>query len=147
MPKKSPTELTPAQRIAALAKIHIGKKQLGMDEETYRAMLQQVAGVSSIRDLDSQGIDVVLAHFRQAGVIFTAPKRAGKKPHNLHSNADKAAQLQKIGALLADMQLSWEYAAGIAMRMYKKQALEFCSGAELIGITTALVNKQKKVAK
>jgi len=38
-------------RSANLAKIHIAKKQLGMDDATYRAMLQSHGGVTSSKDL------------------------------------------------------------------------------------------------
>jgi len=137
--------MTTGQRNGALAKIHLAKKQLGMDDDTYRAMLQAVAGVASSKDLTERGINSVLAHLQKVGAVFTtAPKRAGKPPNNLNSQADKAKQLEKIGALLADMQLPWDYALGIARQMYQKQALEFCSSRELIGITTALVKKQQK---
>ena len=46
---------------ANLAKIHIARKQLGMDEDTYRAMLQSVGGVQSSKDLDDAGATKVLA--------------------------------------------------------------------------------------
>lgn len=58
-------------RNAALAKIHIGASALGMiqpgDDEPYRIMLHQVAGVRSARDLDGTGIHKVLAHLRACG--------------------------------------------------------------------------------
>lgn len=58
-------------RGAALAKIHIAAADLGMirdhDDDTYRAMLYQVAGVTSARDLDDAGIDKVLKHLRACG--------------------------------------------------------------------------------
>jgi len=136
--------MTKAQRNGALAKIHLAKKQLDMADDSYRAMLQAVAGVASSKDLTEQGINRVLAHLQKLGAVFVTPKRAGKPPHNLNSQADKAQQLEKIGALLADMQLPWEYAAAIAKQMYQKDALAFCSPRELIGITTALVKKQQK---
>ena len=37
-------------RNPALAKIHIAKKELAMADDTYRAMLQNIAGVSSSKD-------------------------------------------------------------------------------------------------
>ncbi|MDD5271108.1 MAG: regulatory protein GemA [Methylovulum sp.] len=146
MPKPY-SRMSETHRKAAISKIHIAKTQLGLSETHYRNILQDVGKAKSSKDLTVQGFDAVIKHLKGLGAEFTAPQRAGKKPHNLDSQAAKAKQLQKIGALLADMQLSWEYAAAIAQQMYKKQALEFCSGRELIGITTALVNKQKQVAK
>ncbi len=146
MPKPYSQRMNDTHRKAAISKIHIAKTQLGLAEADYRHILQTVGKVKSSKDLTVQGFDAVIKHLKGLGAEFTTPPRAGKKPHNLDSQAAKAKQLQKIGALLADMQLSWEYAAAIAQQMYKKEALAFCSGRELIGITTALVNKQKKGA-
>lgn len=136
--------MTAAQRAAGIAKIHIGKDQVFMDDAAYRKMLADVAGVKSSTQLTDAGISKVIKHLQGLGAVFVAPKRAGKAPHNLNSKADKSKQLEKIGALLADMKLPWDYALGIAQHMYQKQKLEFCSSRELIGITTALVKKQQK---
>ena len=43
------------QKRRDLAKIHIARKELGMEEEDYRAMLQDVAGVGSSADLTVAG--------------------------------------------------------------------------------------------
>lgn len=134
------------QRKSALAKIHLAKKQLGLDDDTYRAMLQSIGGVTTSANLTDQGLDNVIKHLAQCGVQFTKkPKRAiGKAPHNLNSEAEKAKLMQKIGALLADQKLSWNYALGIARQMFRKEALEFCTGQELWAIVNALIQRQKK---
>ena len=134
------------KRRAALAKLHLGKKQLGLDDDTYRAMLLRLAGVNSSKDLTVQGLDQVIAYLAQAGAVFTAPKKAGKAPHNLSSHANTAPQLKKIDALLADMHLPWDYANALAKRMYRKDSITFCSAQDLIGITAALVKRQQKQA-
>lgn len=96
----------------ALAKLHIAKKQLGMDEETYRAMLQQHGGVRSAKDLNERGLARVLAHLRSCGAEFSAPRRnIGKRPHNFNR---LPAYVDKVEAQLADMGLSWAYADSIA---------------------------------
>lgn len=130
------------QRKSALAKIHLAKKQLGLDDDTYRAMLQAIGGVHSSADLTDQGLDKVIQHLTQCGAQFTKkPKRhIGKAPNNLNS----VELMQKIGALLADQQLPWDYAKGIAKQMFRKDALEFCSGQELWAIVNALIKRQKK---
>src|SRR5436190_2088110 len=46
---------------ATTAAIHVGKKQLVLDDDTYRAMLHSVAGVTSSTQLDEAGADRVLA--------------------------------------------------------------------------------------
>lgn len=99
-----------------LAKIHIAKKQLGMDRSTYEDMLWTVARVRSSADLDDAGRSKVLQHLRSRG--FKA-KRTVKvnsypgRPHNINTND----QLKKIEALLTDLKLPWSYADSIAKRV------------------------------
>jgi phage gp16-like protein len=128
-----------ARRNQALAKIHMGKKQLGMDEETYRAMLLTIGGVKSSKDLTHEGLNKVIAHLEKSGAKFTKPDKYGRKPRNMGSASDRSAKLSKIEALLAEAGRAWEYAHGLAKRMYKIDALEFCDHDQLTGIITALV--------
>lgn len=130
-------------RKSDLAKIHLAKKELGMDDETYRAMLQSVAGVTSAKDLDAEARRKVLDHLRSCGMKFkrsSTPRYPGK-PHNMD------AQLEKIEALLADMNLPWSYADAMAKRMYKVDRIAWLKDQKQYqGIITALVKKQKKFA-
>lgn len=70
--KRSGTQL----RNAELAQIHIARAQLGIDEDTYRAVLWTVARVRSSKDLDWTGRKKLLEHFRAKGWKPTAPKKA-----------------------------------------------------------------------
>jgi len=125
---------------AELAKIHIAKKELGMDDATYRAMLMQLTGFSSSKDLNAHERGKVLEHLKKSGFQGKQPG----EPNNLSSSSPRAAKLGKIEALLADGKLPWAYAVAIAGRMYGKERLEFCADDELTGIITALVKDQKK---
>jgi phage gp16-like protein len=130
-----------ANKNAAMAKIHIAKQQLGLDDATYRAVLNNVAGVTSSTKLDQDGFDKVINYFEKQGVQFKSnPKKTGRVPNNLAINE----QLQKIQALLTTQGKPFEYALGIAKQMYKKQALEFCTAQELRGVITALVKAGEK---
>lgn len=71
-PKRSGTQL----RNAELAQIHIARAQLGLDEETYRAVLWTVGRVKSSKDLDWTGRKKLLEHFRAKGWKPAPPKRA-----------------------------------------------------------------------
>ncbi len=55
------------QKRRDLAKIHIARKELGMEEEDYRAMLQDVAGVGSSADLTVAGRSKVLRRLEKLG--------------------------------------------------------------------------------
>lgn len=70
--KRSGTQL----RNAELAQIHIARAQLGIDDETYRAILWAVARVRSAKDLDWTGRKAVLEHFRAKGWKPAPPKAA-----------------------------------------------------------------------
>lgn len=70
--KRSGTQL----RNAELAQIHIAKTQLGLDDETYRAVLWTVARVQSSKDLDWTGRKKLLEHFKARGWKPAAPKKA-----------------------------------------------------------------------
>lgn len=99
-------------RQADLAKIHIAKKELGMDEAAYRAMLRNVAGVDSAARLDESGRDRIIDHL----------KRLGFRPRPAHPTITPG-QYRKIRMLWLDL-----HAVGLvrdpsekAMRKYIKR--------------------------
>ncbi len=51
-----------------LAQIHIAKKQVGLDDGTYRAVLERVAGRSSAADLERRPVDPGDQGFEGAGL-------------------------------------------------------------------------------
>lgn len=131
-------------RRAELAKIHVGKKELALSDENYRAMLRNVAGVESSADLDLRGRGRVIEHMEKLGAFKTASKTA-PKAGRLH-NAGEKRELTKVNALLADAKLPVEYGDAIAKRMYSVERLEFCTSEQLRGVITALVKKSQRDA-
>ncbi|MDT3707446.1 MAG: regulatory protein GemA [Thiobacillus sp.] len=71
-PTRSGTQL----RNAELAQIHIARAQLGLDEDTYRAVLWTVGRVKSAKDLDWTGRKQLLEHFKAKGWKPAPPKQA-----------------------------------------------------------------------
>lgn len=57
-------------RRAAVAKVQIARKELGLDEDTYRAMLERITGRTSAADCDD----------RQLGDVLDEMKAKGWKP-------------------------------------------------------------------
>ena len=127
----------PKPRQADLAKIHIARKDLSMDEATYRAMLWTVARVNTAKDLDHAGRQQVLQHLHGLGW------RAKRKGHPGKVADNKQPLIKKIAALLTDMQLEWAYADGIARQMFKLDSVRFCKHEQLRKIVAALIYKQK----
>ena len=123
------------QRIAA---IHMGKKQLGLDDDTYRDMLEQVTGKRSAKDMTDDDLVKVIQHLDQLGF---SKREFGNKPK---VKLSKEALIGKIEAHLAENKLHWNYAKGIAKQMFQKEALEFCTENQLWRIVAALEYKKKR---
>ncbi|QXN68022.1 GemA protein [Microcystis phage Mwe-Yong1] len=62
----------------SLKAIHVARKQLGLDEETYRATLAEVTGKASSADMTEAERQKVLEHFRQKG--FKGASTGRRKP-------------------------------------------------------------------
>lgn len=127
-----------------LAKIHIAKKQLGLDDDTYRALLLEVAGVESAADLDEAGRYKVLNQLYRRGFVSSSGKKPHPgQPHNLKST-NRGPLLRKIEALLADKgrlegrYIPWSYARGILKRQCGVEQLEWATEEQLRGVIAAL---------
>lgn len=68
-----------------LALIHIAKAQLGLDEDHYRLLLLEAAGVRSARELDMAGFDAVMRRFGVLG--FTSRKGFASQTLAPHARA------------------------------------------------------------
>lgn len=66
-------------RNASLAKIHIARKDLGLDEDSYRAILLRVAGADSAAKLGAAGHAAVLAEFQRLGWKASPKEFNGKR--------------------------------------------------------------------
>lgn len=66
------TAILPSQ----LKRIHMLRRQAGLDDGDYRALLQRVAGKGSAKDLSPAEADVVLRHLGAAPVSANAARRA-----------------------------------------------------------------------
>jgi phage gp16-like protein len=98
------------RRNADLARIHVARRRLGLDEETYRTVLKGLAGVTSAADLDARGRARVLAAFREWGGL---PGRGARpetppSPERIVRLASRPAHVGKLRALWRRM-----HAAGI----------------------------------
>ena len=127
--------MKPPARKRELAMIHVARKQLGMDEETYRAMLWTLCRVRSAADLDAAGRQRVIQHLKMLGF---RPKRRGRST----VPADKVHLVAKIRALLAGKPEA--YADAMAYRMYGVERYEWCTPQQLRGIIAALTYDRRR---
>ena len=141
------------RRMRDLAKIHIAAKQLGLDDLTYRDILENIAGVRSAALLDDNGRILVLKRFKELGFkpkhkdeegYRSFRKSARKSGMDMPSSADRAPLLSKIGAILADLKLSWAYADGIAKKMFGIDRVRWLYPDQLSKVVVALIYNQKR---
>lgn len=116
---------------ALLAKIHIAKKDLCLDDGTYRDVLRRVTGKDSASKMLISELERVVYEFGNLGWKPSAKPKHGKKPKVSTDKPSRQAVMDKIEALLADMELHWNYAHAMARGMHKKEKLEFCTDEEL----------------
>ncbi|EAU53549.1 gp16 family protein [Mariprofundus ferrooxydans] len=137
---------TPAEyRRSELAKIHLAKKDLGLDDDTYRDVLWTICRVRSAADLDSTARFKLIKHFESLGWKQKGNRNWGRKPA---VTADKTQLLSKLEALLADNRLAWSYADGMAQRMFKVDKVAWLNPEQLRKLVAALqisVNRKKAV--
>lgn len=134
--------MSDARRTQEIAKIHCLRRDLKLDEDTYRDLLQSIAGVRSAGELDAAGRRLVIeAMKKDAG---PDANRYPGRPHNADSR-NARPEMTKLEALLANQKLPWAYADGIAEHMYKVKRVAWCTSDQLRGIITALVMRQKKL--
>lgn len=120
-----------------LAAIHIAKQQLGLDEETYREVLRNVAGVTSAANLDAAGRRKVLDHFRAHG--WQSRSKGRPRPAG-----DRQSLIAKIRAQLAAADRPDAYADGMARHMFKVDRFEWCTPDQLRRIVAALTYDAKR---
>lgn len=129
-----------------LAKIHIAKKDLGLDDDTYREALNLVTGKTSAADLTLTEMLKVLAHFEKRGFKpkTKAKKPMQKRPHTFHM-PERERYMKKIEALMLDGGYTWAYVHGIAKKMFGIERVEWIKDpANLHKIVAALTYNAKR---
>lgn len=71
----------PANRRALLAQIHMAKKQLALEEDSYRAILVRITGQDSAKAIPDTGLVAVVAEFTRLGWKNRPFRPGSKKPH------------------------------------------------------------------
>lgn len=121
-----------------LARIHILRKELELDDDSYRDLLFSITQHRSAGELDQFHRSRVLEHLQSLRNKSGHKKPAyPDRPHNADSNL----QIGKIEALLTVNKLPWSYANNIARRMFQKDRVAFCNSEELTAVITALVKE------
>jgi len=129
-------------RTSQIRTIKVAVRQLGLDEETYRALLVRVTGKSSCAQMNIAERGKVLDALKAQGfelvrsgqsVFHHRPKDTRREP-----KADNTRMLRKVEALLADAKRPWDYAHSMARHMFGVDRLEFLRGGQLHKLVAAL---------
>lgn len=131
-----------AEKRPLIAKIKIAQKDLGLDDEVYRALLMRVTGKDSCTKLSTAEMVKVLAEMQRQG--WQSKRDFGQRPNRRQS---ANAMLNKVEALLAEMNLHWNYAHALSKGMYHCDRVEWLSDEKLHGLVAALqihANRKKK---
>lgn len=134
----------PSARAARIKAIHAARNTLGLDDDTYRALIGAcVPGKRSCADLTVQQLGAVLDRLNQS--TGRAQGHPGRP-----KGCDARPLLRKIEAQLADAGLPWAYltksARGPSMcrRLAGVDALEFATDDGLRAIITALAKRANR---
>jgi len=121
-----------------LARIHLAKKQLGLDDETYRSLLQRVGGHASSADMNPSQRNAVLREFARLGFKEERKAQQRKRWPGEPANCDQVPMLRKVRALLADAKRPWSYAHGLAKKMFSVNRVEWLRDDQLHSLVSAL---------
>lgn len=131
--------------MSALAKIHIARKQLGLEEEDYRALLERTTGKNTARAMTEPERARVLAEFERLG--FRAKPAA---------RSQRPAHVKNIYALWGELQTRRAVVRGPAgaralrafvVRQTGLAAPEFLTPAQAASVTEALKGWIERVKK
>lgn len=102
-----PNNKPSSERTRLIRLVQVGRRTLGLDEETYRELLTQQSGKRSAADLTLQELDKVLVTMKAAGFKPTVKRPVkGSKQKRLspaHGASVKAAEISVIRAVWITM--------------------------------------------
>lgn len=125
-----------------IGKIHVGKTKLGLDDDTYRAMLMAQTGKNSCAQMTGWELDRVLSHLKTKGFGDDKPD-VGRMPLR---QAQHTPMMNKIKVLLQQTGKTWQYAHGIAKKMFDVDTVQQCNTEQMRKVIAALNYHVKRQA-
>ncbi|TCS38489.1 phage gp16-like protein [Paucimonas lemoignei] len=118
--------------------IHVAKRELQLDDETYRAMLWSIARVKSSKDLDFTGRKKVLDHLKARG--FKVRSKAAPSPQLAQDAESKKIRalwifLHQIGVVQNPAE---EALAAYVKRITGVEALQWVNGKQALALIESL---------
>ena len=135
----------PDQKRRDIAKIQIARKELAMDEDSYRQMLQSVAGVTSSTKLSARGRAKVLHRLLQLG---WKPKTSARPRRRVTAQEPQDKKIRALWLDLAQMGVVRDRSEQALARYVKRQtgveALDWLNGRQAEKVIEALKAWRKR---
>lgn len=116
-----------------LAKIHIAKAQLDLEDDVYRDLLEHVTGLRSCAKMNKQQLENVLTTLEHKG--FQSKSRVGRMPLHL---VEHRPMFNKLAILLKNTEKTWEYADGMAKKMFDIEKISLLNTEQLHKLVSAM---------
>ncbi len=132
------------RRKKLIAKVKIAQQQLGMDDDTYRDLLEGSVGKRSAAKLNEKELTTVIEVMKSKGFQDQSNGHEADKPDVTEA---KQALVSKIEALLADGNKPWRYAEAMAERMFNRKRIQWLNTDQLHRLVAALqinANREKE---
>ena len=132
------------RRKKLIAKVKIAQQQLGMDDDTYRDLLEGAVGKRSAAKLNEKELTTVIEVMKSKGFQDQSSGHEADKPDVTEA---KQALVSKIEALLADGNKPWRYAEAMAERMFNRKRIQWLNTDQLHRLVAALqinANREKE---
>lgn len=127
-------------RNTQIAKIKIAKKNLGMDEDTYRGMLEMVTGKRSAADLDFHQRNAVLHHLEKN--LGWKPSRKKYGPKSRQSKKESVEFLGETIVLERPRKSMGDKIRALWIEMHKQGIVKNASESALMGYVKRMTKGQ-----
>ncbi len=125
-----------------LARIHILKKETGLDEDDYRDRLESLTRKRSASELSHEELKAVIDDLRKLRDGDPNRRWDRDRPRMLwaptEGDRSKLPMMRRIEAILSVMHEDWAYGHKQAWKTVKRHRLEFCKPSELQKVMIAL---------
>ena len=127
------------RRNALLAKVHIAKKELNIEDEDYRVILEREFRKDSARDLTDLELGYLIDYFRQHGWQTRNPQPATRNPINQIEHL--RARAYEIAAKIENGEVRLK---GLARKMLGVDSIAWCRDVKRLQRLLAVLEKIKK---
>lgn len=128
---------TPA-RARLIRLVHVGRRELALDDDTYRALVADVAGDdgrTSCTQLKDKELQVLVDRMKGTGFKVVSKRDHGRRPN---PPATREQLIKKLEAQLAEAGRPWAYADGMARRICKVDKVDWCTDEQLHKLIAAM---------